>query len=86
MCLVSDRCHDNRVAIRQAVIGNHEWASGTETCIINVTMENWNTSHSVPIWPSIDLKEDGNVSTTFTLKLVVDGSVKYNKKVPVSQA
>ena len=38
----------------------------------------------VPIWASIDQKNDGNVSTDLTLKLVINNrDTVHNEKLPV---
>lgn len=76
------RCHTKR-ALRQAVIGAHEYSSNHELCIINITDENWNHTHFVPIRAAIDLKLDGNITTNFTVKLRVDRSVQFNHKTLV---
>lgn len=69
----------------QAVIGNHTYQSGA-SCLIDITDENWNTTHYFPLVATVDNKYEKNMlnggvtQTNFTVKVFVKGSVTNSSK------
>ncbi len=77
------KCREDPLhSIEQAVIGWHENAIN-ESGIIHVTPQNWNQTFRIPIQAVTDNKKDGDLSTTFGLRLVVDGLVWHTERVKV---
>ena len=67
------RCRNGRV-ISQAVLG--DWTNGGESlCSLELTTENWNQPHSIPIMAKLDFKFDGHVNRTLTIwqRTIIEG-------------